>query len=174
MNWKDIAKKAASIGLPTLGTALAGGAGARVGAMIATAVGCDPTPEAVSQALTPENQLALATLEADKAVKLAALASADNVAQVQADSANLAVINATIQADIAGKSWLQQNAQAISKLWVVGLVTLIYFVLPILERPVPAIPESVWLMLGAILGITAWHQGNANERKIDNVGQSKP
>jgi len=28
--------------------------------------------------------------------------------------------------------------------------------------PVPAVPESAWLMLGAILGVTAWQRGSAN------------
>lgn len=172
MNWGDVAKKAVGIGLPVLGTALAGGAGASVGTLIASALGCDPTPIAVASAMTPESVVALAKIQSDERIQLAAQASAEHVAQAQADAASLQAINATIQADSTGKSWLQRNTQSICKLWTLGLLTLIYFILPVAGEGVPAVPESVWLMLGGILGITAWHAGMADTAKVKAAAQA--
>lgn len=50
MNWKDIAKTIAT-GAPLLGTALGGPAGGAIGAMVASALGVDPKPDAVADAL---------------------------------------------------------------------------------------------------------------------------
>lgn len=72
MDWKSLAGKLASIGLPLLGTAIAGPGGALVGKGIAAALGLgeNATPEQTATALgnmTGEQLVALRALEVDLA-----------------------------------------------------------------------------------------------------------
>lgn len=92
------------------------------------------------------------------------------IALSQADSQQVVAYDATIAADAVGKSWLQRNAQAIAKLSTVGLVFSIYVFLPAFHQVVPVVPESAWLMLASILGISAYHQGKADVEKVKNQG----
>jgi len=42
-----------------------------------------------------------------------------------------------------------------------------------MKIPVPAVPESVWLMLGGILGVASWFRGRMQadpNTKTDNRG----
>ncbi len=156
MDWTEIGKKLAAIGLPLLGGAVGGPGGAVIGNGIASALGLaqDATPEQAAAALgniSGDQLVALRTLEADQA-KVAMQAS---VQQVEA-------VNKTLQTEAMGGSWLQRNHHAIESMATVALVWAVYFVLPLAKIPVPAIPETAWLTLGAILGVTAWMRGRAN------------
>jgi peptidoglycan/LPS O-acetylase OafA/YrhL len=78
----------------------------------------------------------------------------------------MAVVNATLQAEAIGKSWLQQNHHPLESLWTLALLTAIYFVLPVLKIAPPSVPESAWITIGAMLGIRAWNAGrNQQESK---------
>ena len=143
MEWKDIAGVVGKAA-PILGTLLGGPAGAAIGGIVASALGTEPTPSAVSQALSanPDAAVKLAQIEADQKVKFQELA--------------------TDQA----KSEIAAAAQAISDTWrpFIGFITGImligvYFVLPLAHIPVPPVPESVWLMLGGILGVASFFRG---------------
>lgn len=35
----------------------------------------------------------------------------------------------------------------------------VYVILPLAKLPIPAIPESVWLAWGGILGVASWFRG---------------
>lgn len=70
MDWNKIAKGLAAAGLPTLGAALAGPAGARVGSVIARRLGAaEADPEVIAQALEadPEAMTELRKIEAEMA-----------------------------------------------------------------------------------------------------------
>ena len=156
MNLKDLGKQLAAIGLPLLGGAVAGpgGAVAMKGLVSVLGLGADATPEQTAAALgnvTGEQLVAMRSLEADLAK-----------AELTASTAQIETVNKTLQTEAMGGSWLQRNHHAIESLATVGLVWAVYFVLPIAKIPVPAIPESAWLTLGAILGVTAWMRGQAN------------
>ena len=82
--------------------------------------------------------------------------------QVAAAAQVVTIVNATLQADARGDSWLQKNHHAIESMATVACVIGIYFVLPLLKMPVPSVPEAAYLMLGAILGVTSWQHGQVN------------
>jgi cytochrome c-type biogenesis protein CcmH/NrfG len=69
MDWNILARKLAAKGFTVLGGALAGPAGAVVGAQIADHIGVDPTPDAVAKAFVhdPQTELALRQLERELA-----------------------------------------------------------------------------------------------------------
>ena len=75
MKWSDLGKKVAGVGLPSLGGALGGPAGAIVGAEVARRLGLPgANPEAVSAALSDPATIAkLREIEAESEVKLAEL-----------------------------------------------------------------------------------------------------
>ena len=156
MDWKAIVKQLAGLGLPLLGGALGGPAGAVVGQGIASALG-------LSQDATPEQTAAaLGNMSGEQLVALRAIEAQMAKDHLQAGTALTEQVNKTLQTEAMGGSWLQRNHHAIESMFTVGLVGCIYFILPLVAIPVPAVPESAWLMLGAILGVTAWQRGSAN------------
>lgn len=162
MNLKDLAKSLAGIGLPLLGGAVGGPAGAVVGKSIAAALGlgADSTPE--------QTAAALGNVSGEQLVALRALETDLSKAQLQAETSLVETVNKTLQTEAMGGSWLQRNHHAIESLATVALVWAVYFVLPLAKIPVPIIPETAWLTLGAILGVTAWMRGQANVQSVKN------
>lgn len=156
MDWKDIAKKLANLGLPILGAAVGGPAGAIAGKGLAAALGlgAEATPE--------QTAAALGNVSGEQIVALKALDAQMAKDQLQAETAQIEAVNKTLQTEAMGGSWLQKNHHAIESMFTVALVGCIYFILPLLKISVPAVPEAAWLTLGAILGVTAWQRGAAN------------
>jgi Holin of 3TMs, for gene-transfer release len=162
MDWKDLAAVVGKTA-PLLGTLIGGPAGAAIGGIVASVLGCANTPDAVSQAIAvnPDAAVKLAQIESDERVRLQqlALAHADN--QIQADTAQLQAVNATMQVETKGEHWPTYTWRPFNG-FIVGVMAFgCYFVLPLCKLPVPAIPESVWLMFGAILGVASWFRGQA-------------
>lgn len=156
MDWKSIAKQLANLGLPILGAAVGGPAGAIAGKGLAAALGlgADATPE--------QTAAALGNVSGEQIVALKALDAQMAKDQLEASTAQVEAVNKTLQTEAMGGSWLQRNHHAIESLATVGLVWAVYFILPLAKIPVPVIPETAWLTLGAILGVTAWMRGQAN------------
>lgn len=63
--------------------------------------------------------------------------------------------------------WPQYTWRPWNGFWFAPVVALIYFVLPVLDKPVPAVPQLVWAGWMAILGVTAWGR---NKEKIIKAG----
>jgi hypothetical protein len=160
MNWQDISKDVAKIA-PALGAAVGGPAGAGIGSVIASLLGCANTPDAVQQALT---------IDPDAAVKIKSLETQVQLAQITAASDQVKSVNETLVADARGDSFWQKNHHAFESTFVVLMVAAIYVGLPMMGIAVPSIPESVFIMLGAILGVTAWQHGQVNQQ-IANGGK---
>ena len=60
MDWKEVGKKVASLGLPLLGTAIGGPGGGAIGAVVASALGLeDDNPELVAEALKQDPNAAI-------------------------------------------------------------------------------------------------------------------
>lgn len=95
MGWDDVRDLVAGTA-PALGTLLGGPAGAAVGTVIASALGTEPTPAAVSQAIQTDPAAAakLRQIEADEAVALRRLT-------LEAETARIAERQATMRAEIA-------------------------------------------------------------------------
>jgi hypothetical protein len=163
MKWKDLAKQLANLGLPIIGAAVGGPAGAVVGKGLAAALGlgANATPEQTAAALGQVN--------GDQLVALKSLDAQMAKDQLEATTAQIEAVNKTLQTEAMGGSWLQKNHHAIESMFTVGLVGAIYFILPLAKLPVPAVPEAAWLMLGAILGVTAWQRGAANVATAKNA-----
>lgn len=91
MDWKDVAG-AVGKAAPMLGTLLGGPAGGAVGAIIASAIGSDNSPEAVEAAIStnPDALVKLREIEAGKAVKLQELVTDHAKAMIQAETADRA------------------------------------------------------------------------------------
>ena len=158
MQLKDIVEGFAKIGLPLLGAALPIPGGAAIGTALASAIG--------SSSSDPKDILALLTSNADALAKAKQFEQTHQETMLKltldAETANVEAVNKTLQTEAMGGSWLQRNHHAIESLLTVGLVWAIYVVLPLAHIQVPSVPESAWITLGAILGVTAWMRGQAN------------
>ena len=158
MQLKDIVEGFAKIGLPLLGAALPIPGGAAIGTALASAIG--------SSSSDPKDILAMLTSNADALAKAKQFEQTHQETMLKltldAETTQVESVNKTLQTEAMGGSWLQRNHHAIESLATVGLVWAVYFILPLAKIPVPAIPETAWLTLGAILGVTAWMRGQAN------------
>ena len=156
MNWTDVAKKLAAIGLPLLGRAVGGPAGAMVGKGISAALG-------LSEDATPEQAAAaLGTLNGDQLVALRNLEAEQAKVQMQTAAQQVEAVNKTLQTEAMGGSFWQRNHHGIECsafiAWMIGD----YLALPLLHVPVPTIPEMVFVAVLGVLGVTAYQRGQAN------------
>mgnify|MGYP001411261970 CR=1 FL=1 len=99
MKWKNIA---AAVGkaAPLLGSILAGPGGAAAGAIVASALGVDATPDAIDKVIKadPEAALKLKKIELDHAAELRRLT-------LEATSNTLAQINQTMRVEALSDNW---------------------------------------------------------------------
>lgn len=177
MKWSDVGKAVAKIGGhgATLAAKVLTGnipeALDEVATWISEGLGTPKDPDAVLRALqgNPDAVVKVQEILANKEIRLRELAVNLETAQMTSDTETLKTVNETIRADIGGQSWLQRNTHSVMKLWLAGLVTMIYFVLPLSHREVPHVPETVWIMFGAILGIKSWHDGQRKTEVVKTV-----
>lgn len=158
MDWKALAENIAKIGLPLLGAVLPIPGGAAIGAALAAHIGApSASPDDIWAKLS-------ASADAVQKAKEFELTHQETMLRivVEAETRQIEAVNKTLQTEAMGGSWLQRNHHAIESLATVAFVIAVYFVLPLLKLPVPSIPESAFLMLLAILGVTAWQRGQAN------------
>lgn len=182
MEWKDVAgvvgKAAPLLGsilgsvVPGVGTA----AGGAVGAMIASVLGSENTPDAIHAAIAADPQAAikLAQIEADNRTQLAQIASAQAIATIQAETAQIQSVNQTMQAEGKSEHWPQWSWRP-----YIGFCTgTAFLVLTVLvsmlawqavsgkdAAALAMIPQLVsafavlFSVPGAILGVASWHRG---------------
>ncbi|SKA64118.1 hypothetical protein [Desulfobaculum bizertense] len=109
-DWKDIGKIVAGVA-PVLGAVLGGPAGAiasAAGSLVASCVGCDPSPESVSSALrNPELLLQLRSLEQEQQTRLL---------EWQGEQLRLSLemereLSRRHEADMQSDSWLSKNVR---------------------------------------------------------------
>ena len=172
MDWKDVGTALANVA-PMLGTLLGGPAGATIGSLIAHEFGTSSDPASVSAAITadPNAAIKLQQIVVDHDIAIKQMIFQQAQAELVADTATVQAVNATIQADVRGDSWLQKNHHAIESLATVFMTIAIYFILPLLKLQVPDVPEFAFMMLGALLGITSWKHGDINKQLAVNQGQ---
>lgn len=157
MNLADIGKKLAEYGLPILGGALGGPGGAAIGKMIASAVGANSEQ--------PEDIMAAMTQNYEALVKLREIEAQLALGMRQADSNDLAAVNATMQAEAKSEHWAQWSWRPFNGFAFGTTMFGCYFVLPLLEQPVPNVPFEAWAAWGAILGVASWWRGKAKTQQ---------
>ena len=137
MNWKALGGSLIKAGAPLIGGALLGplgaGAGEILGGIVASALGVDNTPEAVSNAVVNGDPAvvaaALSRADSEAAAKWDAIARIAQ-AQSEVDKANTEQINETMRAEIgAGVSWYHWRH-------LIGYVTVIW--------AIAVMPPFVW------------------------------
>ena len=101
----------------------------------------------------------LKQIEAEQTTRLRELAVTAENNRLQAEAAQLATVNTSIQAETKADHWPTYAWRPF-----IGFVTGVmvfgdYFVLPLARIPVPSVPESVWIMLASILGVASFWRG---------------
>jgi hypothetical protein len=187
MDWKDLGESLAKIGLPLLGAALPIPGGAAIGTALASWIGSPST--------NPTDILATINASAEAAAKakqfelenhqaLMKMALDYELEQRKADTADLASVNATMQAEAtasANENWWQTGWRPFNG-YVLGMASMVtvggvlYLAFLALSgkdanalNAIPTIVSSIAMVLaipGAAVGITAWHRGRAQIEEI--------
>ena len=164
MDWKALGQEVAKLGLPLLGAALPLPGGMAIGTALAAMVGSSSAkPEDILTALTTNADALQKAHEFEEThqEKMLEITTNAEIESRKADSADIASVNEVLKADSQGSSYWQKNHHAYETSFTLLMVAAIYVVLPAAKVPVPAVPGDVWIMIGAILGVAAWHGGAA-------------
>lgn len=105
MGWSDVKDVVGKVA-PLAGTLLAGPAGGAVGGLLASALGVEASPQAVSQAVQSDPEAALKVRQVEARLEATLIESRASV----------------IQAEAKGESWLQRNWRPLVMLWFASLV----------------------------------------------------
>ena len=103
MDWGQLGKQIASTGATLLGSAIAGPAGAGLGAIVAEALGVDSTdPSEISQAIErdPMAAVKLREIQSTERVKLREIQSAQVLAEIAASTEQQKTVNETMRAEL--------------------------------------------------------------------------
>jgi len=175
MDWKDVAS-AVGKAAPILGTLIGGPAGGAIGGIVASALGTQATPDAVSRALQtdPDAAVKLAQIEADQKAKFQELATDQAKAELAAATQAAGDVNRTMQAEAASEHWPTYSwrpaigfsvapAVVLSVLTVFGAygAAVLYGRADGLAQ-LPGILAAVAGIIGVvspILGIASWYRG---------------
>lgn len=177
MNWSDIATSVGKIA-PVLGGLLTGplGTAVAIGGVIASALGTENTPDAVSAALAvnPEAAVKLREIEANERVQLRQLALQQASAEIKGVTDTTLSVNQTMQAEGASEHWPTYGwrpaigfAVAIAVAMSVLTVFLAYGAAIVYGRSdalqhLPGIlgaTAGIIVTVSPILGIASWFRG---------------
>ena len=169
MDWKTFGQELAQIGLPLLGAALPLPGGAAIGTALASALG--------SSSVKPEDILSTLTANADAVQKAKEFEAThqERLLQMNYDyelkmamsaQGQVDAVNKTLQTESMGGSYWQRNHHAFESSFVCLMIAGMYIGLPLARIPVPNVDPTVWLMLGGILGVTAWQRGQVNKAVV--------
>lgn len=180
MDLKELGATLAKIGLPLLGAALPIPGGAALGSALAASIGASSDkPDDILSALTGNAQAMQAAREfqAKHEERMLELTTQAEIAARNADSADIAAVNQTMQAEYENsdrenwwqKGWRPFNGYVVgfaSLVTVAGVLWLSWLALSGKDmnalNAIPTIVSSIAMVLaipGAAVGITAWHRG---------------
>lgn len=160
MEWKDLSGVVGKAA-PIVGTLLGGPAGGAIGGVIASVLGTGNNPDEVAAALSanPDALVKVKQIEADQKTRLSELAVDQAKAEIAAASQAISDVNKTMQAESASEHWPTYTWRPFIGFIAGTMLIGVYFILPLAHIPVPAVPESVWIMIGGILGVASWFRG---------------
>lgn len=149
--------------IPMVATALGGPLAGLAAEWVTSKLGLPPsTPgdvKAILSGLSSDKLEELKRVEFEFRFKIAQLGY-DSLEKVESLNVQIVqAVNTTMQAESKSEHWAQWFWRPYIGLCFGTQVFGTYFILPILEVPVPTIPETVWVAYGAVLGVTAWHRG---------------
>jgi hypothetical protein len=135
---------------------------------IASAVTGQSAPDAALAAIQADPNLAMQFQKAvlEQQVQLQQIALEQEKAELAADTANVAAINQTMQAESKADHWPTYSWRPFIG-FVFGIMLLgDYFVIPILQGwwpkiPQPTIPPEAWVAIGGVLGVASFFRGKA-------------
>lgn len=177
MDWKELGKKVAGLGLPALGASLGGPAGGALGTIIASTLGLsDATPESIAKAVAtnPDNIVKLRELEVMERIRTREIDADESIKFRQADSADISTVNASIQAESKSEHWPQWSwrpsvgfavAFDITALGVTVVASYGYAMVSGITRHLELLPGMLTAMATVlaiplpILGIASWWRG---------------
>lgn len=176
MSWKSIANTVGKIA-PTLGSLLGGKAGEVVGSLIATTLGVENTPDAVSEALriNPEIAYKLAELESNQKVKLEELVVSVAIKEFESITQNMTDVNSTMQTEAKSEhfltySWRPLIGYSAAANTLGGtLITFVAYIAALMGRPeglanLPMILGSLAALTATtmpVLGVASYFRGKA-------------
>jgi len=140
---EDIAKQLANLGLPILGAAVAGPAGAIAGKGLAAALGLGAQRHRGADGRSARN------VSGEQIVALKALDAQMAKDQLEAGTAQVEAVNKTLQTEAMGGSWLQRTPTRSSR-WLRGAGLGCVLHPAARQDPRPGDSETAWLTLGAI------------------------
>ena len=177
MEWSEIAKDVGKFA-PLLGGVIGGPGGAALGGLVSAALGVANTPDAVSQALTtnPDVAVKLAQIESDQKVALQGMVVDQAKAQIAAEVSATVSVNTTMQGEAASTHWPTYSwrpAIGFSVAFAIALSVVTVFVTygaaTFWERTegLQYLPGTLGAIVGIIgvaspiLGIASWFRGKA-------------
>jgi hypothetical protein len=175
MSWgkvKDAIGKAA----PLVGSLLGGRAGETVGAMVASVLGVEARPDAVEAALAsnPDALLRLRDMEMNHQRELVALQAQASATELQAESARLAEINATMRAEAASddayvRRWRPTFGYAVALTWTLTTLGIVYAIVaePKSLQHLADVMSALTIMWGtalAVLGVQV--QARSTDKQV--------
>ena len=169
MNWGDLVDDVLGAGLPLLGSALGGPAGAAVGKLAASALGVDARPEAVKGALSaPGAADRLKRMEVEHRQTLERI-------ELEGAVANMADVNKTMRQEIASKDTFVRRARP-TTIYVINLCILLQVIVGAIviigfPRAMPdyigliqALSNPLMVALG-VVGVYKWRR--TSEKMVD-------
>jgi len=85
--------------------------------------------------------------------------------QLQEETEKLKAVNATMQAESRSEHWPQFSWRPFNGFSYPLTVFSIYFILPVLDKIVPSVPQWIWMGWLAILGVATWDRGKEKRAK---------
>jgi hypothetical protein len=171
MDWSSLEK----FGLRVLGAVIPIPGGSVIANALADAIGAsDAKPETIMGKLESSADAvakALAFQDANRAAILQIQVNAE-IENRKADSADVAQVNTTMQAEAKSEHWIQWIWRPLSGILFAPTIIFYYIVFPSLGVKLPDVDPMVWTMWGAILGVTAWHRGVGQNLAIKNRNDS--
>ena len=88
------------------------------------------------------------------------------------DGKDLETVNVAMRDEGKNEHWSQWSWRPYNGFMFGTTFFCIYFLLPILEKPVPEIDISTWVIWGSVLGVTAWGRNTLKQVQAGNKPMS--
>lgn len=190
MDWGDVGRKLAEIGLPLLGAALPVPGGLALGKMLGAALGAKSPEEALLKVLkTDEGRQKAEEFQALHQERILSLLIEAEKAERAADNADMTTVNQTMIEELRNsqnetwyqKGWRPANGFCVALGSFVSVVAMCWLMYEAIIgkditalNAIPALATSIGLILavpGAAVGITSWHRGMQQRKRSEIAGR---